>query len=81
MTITGIEQKKTRRTLHLKVTTGQDEQKNLGHNSDQVIKNKRHDKSKKEGVGEIQDETRQKQNKFVQNLAKTIFLRQKISND
>jgi len=63
------------------VTTGQDEQKNSGNNFDQVIKNKRHDRSKKEGVGEIQDETRQKQNKFVQNLAKTIFLRQKFSND
>jgi len=55
------------------VTTRQEEQKNSGNNFDQVIKNKRHDRSKKEGVGEIQDETRQKQNKFVQNLAKTIF--------
>lgn len=39
-------------TLHLKVTTGQEEQKNSENNFDQVIENKGHDRNKKEGVGE-----------------------------
>jgi len=60
---------------------GKEEQKNSENSVDQFIENKRHDRSKKEGVGEIQDGTRQKQNKFVQNLAKTIFLRRKFSKD
>jgi len=55
---------------------GQEAQKNSENSVDQFIENKRHERSKKEGVGEIQDG-----NKFVQNLAKTIFLRRKFSKD
>jgi len=45
-------------TLHLKVTTGQEEQKNSENNFDQVIENKGHDRNKKEGVGEIHDKNK-----------------------
>jgi len=60
---------------------GKEEQKNSENSVDQFIENKRHDRSKKEGVGEILDGTRQNQNKFVQNLAKKISWRRKFSKD